>query len=80
MAHVPSIHRNYLNIRCIYLCVQGSDVVAITNYLDVGLQVATDYASANGDSPPVNGAALGVAWQVKHEGGFGYRVVNMCHL
>jgi hypothetical protein len=42
---------------------EGSDVVAITNYLDVGLQVATDYASANGDTPPLNGAALGVAWQ-----------------
>ncbi len=40
-------------------------MVAITNYLDVGLQVATDYASANGDSPPVNGAALGVAWQAR---------------
>ena len=43
---------------------QGSDVVAITNYIDVGLEVATDYAPANGDTPPSNGAALAVAWQV----------------
>jgi hypothetical protein len=38
--------------------------VAITNYVDVGLEVATDYATANGDTPPANGAALAVAWQV----------------
>ncbi len=44
--------------------MQDAEAVAITNYLDVGLQVATDYASANGNSPPLNGAALGVAWQV----------------
>ena len=44
--------------------------MAITNYVDVGLEVATDYATANGDTPPANGAALAVAWQVH-----GY---NMC--
>ena len=38
--------------------------MAITNYVDVGLEVATDYATANGDAPPANGAALAVAWQV----------------
>lgn len=38
--------------------------MAITNYVDVGLEVATDYATANGDTPPANGAALAVAWQV----------------
>jgi hypothetical protein len=43
--------------------LEGADVVAITNYVDVGLEVATDYATANGDTPPANGAALAVAWQ-----------------
>lgn len=45
-------------------------MVAITNYFDVGLQVATDYASANGDTPPLNGAALAVAWQASEQSSF----------
>lgn len=46
--------------------LESDSTVAITNYLDVGLQVATDVpSSANGDSPPAASAAsLAVAWQV----------------
>lgn len=46
--------------------LESTATVAITNYLDVGLQVATDVASSgNGASPPAaSPASLAVAWQV----------------
>jgi len=44
---------------------ESRDAAAIVNYVDVGLQVATDVASAgNGNAPPASSAAsLAVAWQ-----------------
>ena len=61
-------------------------VAGITNYIDIGLQVATDVAGPShsaipgSESVPAGSAALGLAWQVRRLQAVGFDPRLTLHL